>query len=60
LVSTSGVRVVPTGGLKGQQHDQGVLEQVVVERAEKLRSEKRRKAAGAEQTKLGTHAVFLK
>jgi hypothetical protein len=39
--------------VKSQQDDQRVLEQVVIERAEKLRDEERRETAGFEQEKLG-------
>ena len=42
LASSSGLERGPAGGLKGQQHHQGVLEHVVVERAEKLGDEERR------------------
>ncbi|MNM82627.1 hypothetical protein D3C81_946600 [compost metagenome] len=45
----------PLRGLEGQQHHQGVLEQVVVERAEELGGEERAEAAGLEQGELRTH-----
>ena len=59
-VSTSGAsQRRPARRAESQQHDQRVLEQIVVERPEKLRAEEGSKATGFEQVELGTHTVFL-
>jgi hypothetical protein len=45
----------PARRLKRQQHHQRVLEQVVVEGAQKLRHEERRKAPGFQESELTAH-----
>jgi hypothetical protein len=42
--------------MKGEQNDKGVLVQVVVEGAEKLRQKKRQEAPCVQQRELMTHA----
>jgi hypothetical protein len=46
----------PVCGLKGDEHDQRVLEHIVVKGAEKLGQEKRQKPALTEQRELAAHA----
>ena len=45
----------PACRLEGEQHDQRILEQVVVERAEELRNEKRQEAPRLQQFELSAH-----
>ena len=53
-VDVDAARILGGQEAEGQDDDERLLEQVVVERAEELRDEERRQAPGAEQSELGS------